>query len=81
MDYKAFQLLLEIQDNTLHLKNFIKILKDTIYAHDDNAYLWEFIDLIIDKAENLYNKLEDFQFNSQVSKEILRHCQDLNTCE
>ncbi len=72
---------MEIQDDMLHLKDLIQILRDSIIMHDENGYLWEFIDIIFDRTENLLGKIEDFQFIPQVSKEILQHFQDSDTCE
>ena len=60
MKHKNFQMLSEMQDDLLYLKDFVQILKDTINAHDDIAYLWKFVDLIFDRVCKLYNKLENF---------------------
>lgn len=79
MNFEMYKQFTEIQEDALILKDFIQILKDTLNTNADNGYTWKFIDLILAKAENLLDKLDDLQFKFPALKEILQHYSNSNT--
>lgn len=53
--------MLNMENQALELKNYIKILKNSIDNENEVDYIWDFVDIILDKTEQNYDNIENFR--------------------
>lgn len=61
MKKKILQDMLNMENQALELKNYIKILKNSIDNENEVDYIWDFVDIILDKTEQNYDNIENFR--------------------
>lgn len=60
MKEKILQDMQNIETHALELKNYIKILKNSIDNENDIDYIWDFVDVILNKTEQNFENIENF---------------------
>lgn len=63
MDNGLFGKMFDIEAEFLELENLIRILDDAVKNNDDSYYLHGYTQLIAEKMENYFDKLETFNQN------------------
>lgn len=53
--------MLNMENQALELKNYIKILKNSIDNENEVDYIWDFVEIILDKTERNYDNIENFR--------------------
>lgn len=61
MKENIFKTLTDIESQAQELKNYVKILKNSIENENDIDYLWNFVDLIYDKTEENLESIENLR--------------------
>lgn len=67
MKENIFKTLIDIENKAHELKNYVKILKNSIENENDIDYLWDFVDLIYDKTEENLENIENIRIKIGVS--------------